>query len=193
MAVSRIKTSSVLQGFPKSRSLLAGNPPFTPSSFESIATIANNSGYFTSIPQTYKHLQFRMQVRSSFAGTDQLWVTLNGNGSGYARHYLQGNGSSATAVGATSQAGVLVEGLVGSTAAANIFTTVIIDIQDYTSTTRNKTVRVFSGTDLNGSGTVLLTSGFVADTSALTTVNIDAYNGGLGGVSGNLISLYGIK
>jgi len=177
----------------RSGSLLIGNPPFIPGSFESIATIANNSGYFTSIPQTYKHLQFRMQVRSSFAGTDQLWVTLNGNGSGYARHYLQGNGSSATAVGATSQAGVLVEGLVGSTAAANIFTTVIIDIQDYTSTTRNKTVRVFSGTDLNGSGTVLLTSGFVADTSALTTVNIDAYNGGLGGVSGNLISLYGIK
>lgn len=163
------------------------------SSYESIASVSNNSGYFTSIPQTYKHLQFRMQVRSSFAGTDQLWITLNGNGSGYARHYLQGNGSSATAAGGTGLAGILVEGLVGSTAASNIFTTVIVDIHDYASTNKNKTVRIFSGTDLNGSGTVLLTSGFVADTTALTTVNIDAYNGGLGGVSGNLISLYGIK
>jgi hypothetical protein len=64
MATSRVKTSSILQGFPKSRSLLAGNTAYIPNYYQSIQTITVGSGglataSFTSIPQTYKHLQIR--------------------------------------------------------------------------------------------------------------------------------------
>ena len=44
MATSRIKTSSVLQGFPKSRSLLAGNAAYNPQTVEYLVVAGGGGG-----------------------------------------------------------------------------------------------------------------------------------------------------
>ncbi len=80
MAVSRVKTSSILQGFPKSRSLLAGNAYFQPTAYESIATTTVGAGgtstiTFSSIPSTYTHLQIRGIGRSD-AASGNSWIYL---------------------------------------------------------------------------------------------------------------------
>ena len=55
---------------------------------------------FTSIPDTYKHLQLRGIVRANRAGsTDSVGITFNGvtTGGAYDYHILYGDGSSPTA------------------------------------------------------------------------------------------------
>ena len=91
MATSRIKTSSILQGFPKSRSLLAGNAAYDPAAtFLIQRTTLSSTGTvtFTSIPQTYKHLQIRFLARHSASGNINGLVRLNGSSTSLITHYL---------------------------------------------------------------------------------------------------------
>jgi len=86
MATSRASNSSILQGFPKSRSLLAGNTAYIPGDFQSISTVTVGAGgsssiTFNSIPSTYSHLQIRALSRSQRSGSaaDEIYMTINGN------------------------------------------------------------------------------------------------------------------
>ena len=192
MAVSRIKTSSVLQGFPKSRSLLAGNAPFIPSSFESIATATGtgSSGTitFSSIPSTYKHLQIRFMI---FTNTnDAALMQVNSDtGSNYTRHFLSGNGSTVSAVASTPSTSFYVDNLSQGTS-STLPDVSIIDLLDYSSTTKNKTIRCFSGIDKNGSGDVTLSSGVWMNTNSITSISIFL---GANFTTTSVFSLYGIK
>ena len=203
MAVSRVKTSSVLQGFPKYRSMLGGNAAYNPTSFESIATVtttaAQASVTFSSIPSTYQYLQLRYNahVTASFSNNNNMNIRFNSDtSSSYATHRLGGNGTSATSDGFTSTS-ISVD-IVPSTSSTNIFGTGIIDIHDYTSSTKNKTVRGFSGYDLNNTavnggianGLVYLFSGLWINTSAITSITLlPQYTWGVN----STFSLYGIK
>ena len=202
MAVSRIKTSSVLQGFPKSRSLLAGNPPFTPSSFESIATATGtgSSGVitFSSIPSTYKHLQVRCLARSTNtvgSSAIALLLTLNGNSTStnYITHQLNGTGTTANANSTTGVAGVYLNSCVSRNGVtAGLVGVSIIDVQDYTSSTRNKTIRAFTGYDSNDTnGRVNLQSGLFINTAAITSITLTAEANNW--TTSTVFSLYGIK
>jgi len=202
MAISRIKTSSVLQGFPKSRSLLAGNAAFIPNSYESIATVTVGSGgsatvEFTSIPSTYSHLQVRFIGRSNYntTGQDNLVMKINSDsGSNYAEHYLSGNGSSPDA-GSQSSINTLPfrECLVRDGNSASIFSTGIIDFLDYKSTNKNKTVRALFGNDRNGAGYVALGSGlYFATPAAITTITFTVESS-RSFVQYSQFALYGIK
>jgi hypothetical protein len=199
MAVSRVKTSSVLQGFPKYRSMLGGNAAFNPSSFESIATATGtgSSITFSSIPSTYKSLQIRTLYKDSSTNSAQeapLYIYFNGDTSGsYAYHYLRGDGSSATASGVASTTWMRVDGA-GVVSTTGAYGTSIIDIIDYASTTKNKTMRALAGGNGNTTGTnymVSLSSGVWLNTSAVTSVTV--YAGNAGFASGSSIALYGIK
>ena len=72
-----------------------------PTSFDSIATVSVGSGgsntiSFTSIPGTYKHLQIRGIVRSSYPSVQpSLALQING-GWGLKNHSLYGDGASAS-------------------------------------------------------------------------------------------------
>jgi hypothetical protein len=181
MAVSRIKTSSILQGFPKSRSLLAGNAGYDPAATFLIQRIAGtgSSGTitFSSIPQTYKHLQVRL-IANNNSGNFSLRLRLNGDtGTNYAHHVLEGGGSSAYAYGAASANAIFYVGsaIGGSGSGANFFGASIIDIHDYASTTKNKTVRTLNGHDSNGAvdaQQIRLTSGLWMNTAAVTSISI---------------------
>jgi hypothetical protein len=191
VAITSIKTGSSFTNLVKYNDFLGPNAAFNPSSYESIASADLNgisTTTFSSIPSTYKHLQLRfLGIESSLASTFRL--RFNGDtGANYARHWLYGDGSSATAGGTASTSvidvgsklGILTEPCVG-----------IIDIQDYTSTSINKTVRSFSGHDRNGAGEVGLYSGVWLNTSAITSITFFASAGNQN--SGATIALYGIK
>jgi hypothetical protein len=153
-----------------------------PTSYESIATQTVGSGgtsgvTFSSIPSTFKHLQIRGIGRASTSqsGTSNADITMyfNGDTSGsYARHRLIGDGSSASSAARTSSAEILWSSVVSrSTSASNIFGGFIIDILDYQNTSKNKTVRLLGGADLNGSaGAITLQSGLYTKTDVISSI-----------------------
>lgn len=171
--------------------------PVTPTAFESIATASgtgsSNTITFSSIPGTYQHLQIRIFASSDYGSASRsLFVRLNGDtGSNYVRHKLNGDGSAATASAQTSQtsAGNLT---VAGGADSNILSPAIIDIHDYASTTKNKTLRMFSGFDNNSSsGRINLDSGLWLNTSAVTSLSIFLADGNW--TTTSTFALYGIK
>ena len=167
--------------------------------YESIATNTVGSGgvssvTFSSIPSTYAHLQIRCLARGTYNlnASSSLNVQLNGNStiSNYSTHLMDGNGSSASSYGASSD---YPQGATSNaTAGANIFGVAIIDILDYTNTNKYKTIRILSGNDNNGSGTIRFSSGaFYANTNAITNVTLTSGGGNIAELS--TFALYGIK
>ena len=164
--------------------------------FESIATATGtgSSGTitFSSIPSTFTHLQIRGRLRTISAG-DSAVIRVNGQSSGYPVHLLYGTGASALANANTARSGVFVAGFANSGTSNSSSDVFICDILDYRSTTKNKTIRVFAGTDRNSSdGVVMLNSGLFLDTSAITSVSINtesSYNF----TTTSTFALYGIK
>ena len=129
---------------------------------------------FTNIPTTgYAHLQLRVLTIPATANSTVMRVG-NGSidtGSNYAKHSLNGNGTNATGQGFSSQVYFNVMGY--RISASTTYPTVgIIDILDYANTNKNKTVRILSALDANGSGEVELNSGLWASTSAINTMSI---------------------
>jgi hypothetical protein len=170
-------------------------------SYESIATFtlaANTTTItFSSIPQTYKHLQLRGIGRSTRAvAAEGAWIYFN-NDTGtttYSVHGLSGDGASASAYAIpTPNSGGLQGGIVsGSTTAASIFGGFVVDILDYTNTNKNTTIRSLTANDRNGSGTMRLISGVWLNTAAVTSIKLDTQAGG-DFTPYSSFALYGIK
>lgn len=168
-------------------------------SFESIATVTAAGGEtnltFSSIAGTYTHLQIRGIVRDTIgsASVQQLAVRFNSDtGTNYGRHYLSGDASSATASGTAS--GNLINLYLcapGDSMTANVFGAVLVDVLDYASTTKYKTLRGLSGADINGSGNMNVTSGVWMNTAAITSVTMNARGSAF--KAGSTFALYGIK
>jgi hypothetical protein len=179
----------------------SGGAAASTSSYESIAsaTGTGSSGTitFSSIPSTYKHLQIRGMGRASGATSAPMYIYLQLNaGSGYAWHYLKGNGASAAASGGTgaTYAQLAGGGADGSWVGANILSGTIIDIIDYASTTKNKTIRSFAGVDPNDTdGSIAIASALATGlgTTAVTEVNLIAPSGNW--TTQTTFALYGIK
>jgi hypothetical protein len=166
------------------------------SSYESIATATGtgSSGTitFSSIPLTYKHLQVRINLVASVAGGN-IQGRFNGDtAANYASHYIRGDGSAAGASGTASLAfnrlGASYNGVI-----ATYPSVLIIDITDYASTTKTKTLRSFFGTDRNliSSSTIELTSGLWNSTSAISSFEIYLSSGNY--TTSSTFALYGIK
>jgi len=196
MAISRVKTSSIPQGFPKSRSLLAGNTAYDPAATWLIQRVAGTGSAgnitFSSIPQTYKHLQIRVTSRDT--GTASVaYMRLNSDsGTNYSLHRLTGTGSAVTASGFASQTEVVLTYIAtDSSYAANIMGVGLVDIHDYASTTKNKTVRYFCGRDNNSTnGQISLQSSVWLSTSAITSITL--IPGGTAFSTTSTFALYGM-
>jgi hypothetical protein len=173
-------------------------------SYESIDSVTAAGGEtslnFTSIPSTYSSLQIRGICRDTYTtGTGEVTdATIRFNsdaGSNYRYHQLRGNGTATTASApgsTTTDMGAVITTIYGT--ATNMFGVSIIDIHDYASTTKYKTVRGFSGGDLN-SGTdksnLRLGSGLWMSNSAITSIQILTVISGF--TAGSTFALYGIK
>ena len=191
MSVISLKTKQ------KYGTLLAGNEFFSPSAYESIATAtatgSSPSITFSAIPSTYQHLQIRAIARpDNTLSSGSAYLQFNSDtGSNYAAHWLYGNGSSALATGSASRTNVWVQMYYISTGNSNTHGVGIIDIHDYASTTKNKTVRSFNGCDINGSGYINLVSGLWMNTNAITSITINFNSLNMSNTS--TFALYGIK
>lgn len=157
-------------------------------SYESIAsaTGTGSSGTitFSSIPSTYVALQVRVFGLTTAGGDINFQIA--GTNLNYS-HYLYGNGTTAAA-NANASSCYINWGVQPSS--SNPYSA-IIDIDDYASTTKAKTVRIFSGIDKNGSGEVVLASGLRTSTNAVSSLSLVA--SGTTWTTSTVISLYGIK
>lgn len=201
MAVTSFKRSLFTSNPDKYISFLAGNAAFNPSSYESIATATGTGSSstitFSSIPSTYKHLQIRILGKAvsvfNFGGTYSIRV--NGDtGSNYAYHYLTGEGTTASASGAATQTSADWQGVMPLSGGSltNMMGVGIHDFADYSSTTKNKTIRSFQGWNGNtiDNGYVVLASGLWMNTSAINSISLIHGNTW---TSSTVVSLYGIK
>jgi hypothetical protein len=168
--------------------------------YESIASATGTGSVsvtFSSIPSTYTALQIRAIVRdtATATGTDYLHVRFNGDtGANYARHNINGTGAAVSASGSASASFIRINGtvLTGSLSGLGVGA-FLIDIHDYASTTRNKTLRSFSGASLNDTvgENISLTSGLWINTNAVTSITITS--GYTGFSTDSQFALYGIK
>lgn len=199
MAITSIKTGSSFTNLQKYNDFLGPNSAYNPTSFESIATVTVSSSVasvdFTSIPGTYTSLQLRGIAKITAAGYPKtIRARFNSDsGTNYTSHMIYGDGTNVTASGpiGTSFMQIARAGAAGSSS-ANVFGAFIIDLHDYASTTKYKTVRSFNGINANaGGGEVALNSNLWMSTSAITSISfiLDSANFDVG----TTISLYGIK
>lgn len=161
--------------------------------YDALATVTVPSGgaasiTFAGIPSGYKHLQIRFSANN--ASNQNIFLRFNGDATtNYARHFLYGDGSSA-ASGAVSSDVNLSIGYTSTT--ANIFGAGVVDVLDYTSTSKNKTIRSLAGYDANGSGLSVLYSGVWFKTpEAITSMSIFAGAGNINQYSS--FALFGVK
>lgn len=145
--------------------------------YQSIATVTVGSGgaaniEFTSIPSTYKHLQLRLIARAGASATDGynlLSFNSDTTTTNYVSHDgLYADGSTVASYAAPSSSGLsgmYVQRLVQNNTGASIYQAAIIDILDYTSTSKNKTMRYLGGYDRNGGGVLTFGSGLYLNSS----------------------------
>jgi hypothetical protein len=163
-----------------------------PASYDSIATINGNGSTgtitFSSIPSTYTHLEVRASFLASSANEDLL-VRLNSDtASNYSFHELRGNGTSATAGGSASTAFMYAAANAGDTTYPQSF---VLSVTEYKNTNINKTIRVLSGQDRNGSGGVSFFSGNWRNTAAVNSITLYMPSGVIN--TNSKFALYGIK
>jgi hypothetical protein len=132
---------------------------------------------------TYKHLQLRIVTLS----TVDTWfrVQINNATTNYYSHRLLAeSGSVSSAASASTTTGM---NLVGLTGTSSIPGRSVLDILDPFVTTKNTTIRNFTG----GPNTVGLVSGLWNDTAAVTSIKLNNDGGNFAQFS--RVSLYGIK
>jgi hypothetical protein len=183
------------------KSMLAGNPGFRISDYDLISTITLSTAtqaVFSSIPQTYRHLQLRIVARSSSAvlsaSSGMQFNEDGGPNYGFGSHFLKGIGSSVTSGngGGTGYPTVNCFDIPGTSENSNIWGSGVVDILDYTSTTKNKVAKSLTGYDANGSGASAIRSILRTDsTAAISTINLNDGGGG-GFIVGTRADLYGV-
>jgi hypothetical protein len=178
---------------------LAGFGVFPGGAFESIATVTVGSGgaaniEFTSIPSTYQHLQIRWIGRCTDAGVQRCRMRFNSDSTAanYSVHLIEGSGSGVIAAAVANYGKAIGSATSKSSDLSSTFVANVVDILDYASTTKNKTVRSLSGQDLNGGdGVIDLWSSGWFSTSAVSSISLfwDAGNF----AQHSTAALYGVK
>lgn len=142
----------------------------------------------------YKHLQLRYTARSDRSGFTQ--DNLNGyfnsdfSTSNYASHLLYGTGSSVLS-GGYAPAAMQVDALPAASETANVFAAGVMDILDFSNTSKNTTMRNLSGKAGSSVPRIFLWSGLWNSTSAVTSIWLQPFGGNI--IAGSRFSLYGVK
>lgn len=168
--------------------------------YELISTVIASGGEtsisFSSIAGTYKHLQVRFTARDTndFGGGSIRDLSLRFNGvssNSYVYHELQGSGSSVYSAYASAWNTMPIRRCtIDDTATSGVFGSGVIDILDYASTSKNKTVRALAGISASTGTSIALESGLFLDTSAISSIT---FYPAVGFKAASRFSLYGIK
>ena len=143
---------------------------------------------FSSIPSTYTHLQVRGIIKNTTGATNPF-ITFNGDtATNYAWHQLYGDGASAGATASSTNAGIGI-----TYAGASQFSGFVMDILDYASVNKNKTIRSIGGADVNGGGgyAVLASGVWLNSSSAINSFTITT--GSTTFTQYSSFALYGVK
>jgi hypothetical protein len=133
------------------------------------------------------------------SGTQDVYTQFNGDtGSNYSFHGLYGSGTgSAAAYGYATQTKISTGVNMAGYGSGSAFSVGIIDLLDYASTTKYKTMRVLNGFDTNNgttsinNETIALASGLWQSTSAITSIYMYPSGGSFAIYSS--FALYGVK
>ena len=156
-------------------------------------TSSQSSVTFTGIPDTYSNLQIRATTLHSF-NNDSFYLRFNGDSaSNYSWGQLYGDGAG---VAFGSSGGSSTWGLWGTGGAntASYTSASIIEIADANSTTKNKTVRSFSGGDRNvnsSSYLKILNCNWRNNTDKINSITLYPENGTFSAYTH--FALYGIR
>ena len=132
----------------------------------------------SNIPQTFTHLKvfsFARGVRSF--GAEQMYLRCNNDSSSnsHAYNYVYGDGSGVTNAYLSVQQ-VFYGEMPAALDRANIYNATVMDILDYSNTSKNTTIQIMGGWDNNGnqavnSAKIWLGSGVYNNTAAITSLN----------------------
>jgi hypothetical protein len=153
---------------------------------------------FTSIPQNFTHLEFRIFARCAYDRGSGNTVPLSAyfqfnadTTTNYWEHRIYGTGASASSDSNNAGGGWAAQQTIpGVQATANVFGSAIFTVLDYTNTNKYKVTRSISGADQNGSGYVALCSTVWNNTNA---VNVITFYSDANWVAGTTIQMYGIS
>ena len=174
--------------------------PASPGAFDSIAS-ATPSGTstvtFSSIPQTFKHLQLRMMTRDTTnSGSTELTIVRINNNSGnvYYNNYIIASGNNVNATNSYGDGASMWALTFGALSSySDLFGVSIFDFVDYSSTNKRKTIRANMGLNDTDNGSVnglRLANWTYLSTDAVSTITLSAVSNF---ASGTIISLYGIR
>ena len=151
---------------------------------------AAGSVTFSSIPQTYDHLELTLYIRGDSAGQPEAGLANSFNGdttaSNYKRQHLIAYG---TTVGAGTGDNLTPVDFPAATATANVFGSVTYTIQNYTKTDRHKHYMVTAGDA--GENELRLTSNRWANTAAISSIVFTPSAGNF--IAGSVFTLRGIS
>jgi hypothetical protein len=160
-----------------------------PSTLTPIATTTLGSGITTatlsSISSAYTDLVMVI-TRGGDEGSLRMYFNSD-TGTNYSTTIIAGTGSAANSVRQSTQNAILINGVYGAT---NANTNTIVQLQNYSNTTTNKTV--LSRGTIPDDETVACV-GLWRSTAAINSISITAINGTGLWLSGSTITLYGIK
>jgi hypothetical protein len=168
-----------------------------------ILTSSASSVTFTgldTLASGYQHLQLRIVARGDSDSTtrDFRFNYNSDTGANYSYHALFGNSTAVQSNnGSSKNLGQISDFFPASKITANVFGASIIDILDFNSTTKNKTMRAFSGSPAptpsgeSVSPRIKLDSALWNSTAAITSFNCYLETGNF--VTGSRFSLYGIR
>jgi hypothetical protein len=196
MAVSRLSETTLQNAFQKFNNVWDGRSAV--GGMDTIGgitlTASASSITFSSIPQTYSHLQLRITARNtrvSGYNAGSLSGYFNGDtGANYKNHILYGDGGTVYSFADLASPYFNVTRCADNSV-ANVFGVSVTDILDYTNTNKNKTVRTLSGTVNSTQGEFNFYSGLWLNTAAITSLTIDSPTFSL--MQHSSFALYGVK
>jgi hypothetical protein len=209
MGVVKLSKSEITD-YQKYSNMLAGNDAYVPTfpAYDLIQTVVPTGSAstltFSSIPQTYKHLQIRMAARSTSSVIDHwLFLRINGDSSSnYTYGQMKGNGINSSANNASTSSNTSTSigiqftdiRIAGASSGSNIHTPYVIDFVDYTTSTF-KTVRGVGGTFVQTSNNtnIMMFSGTRLSAQAITSITLGLGDGVGNWTATSRFSLYGIR
>lgn len=199
MAIKSLQHSSIRDNV-FYRSMLAGNAGFAPSSFDflesQVLTTTASSVTFTGLGSytDYEHLQLRLvaKTNNTFSGTT-VKITFNGDtGNNYSRHELYGISGNSPASFSSTGIPAIYSSVVDSQNDPG-WGIQIIDILDFSSSTKNTTTRYRAANRLSsyGNESVTLGAGAWYNTAAVTSLTVTTFSNSF--IAGSRFSIYGVK
>jgi len=203
-------SSTVKNRLPRYSNFWDGTAVFSPftatGSYDALATYTVPSGgvstiTFAGLPTggQYTHLQIRGILRST-RNDPYTYGSIKFNGEGtttnYAYHHLVGAGSGTpTSGGDFNVAAIDINQIVAASSMSDNFTSIVIDVLDYTSTAKYKTVRHLYGDDRNSEsayhGHINFSSGLWKNTAAINQITVSDNVANWAEYS--TLSIYGVK